>query len=154
MSIQIMKELLILILVILIVSCNIGKTETFASLQQLQGKWQRMEDTYKVDTETWTFQKTSIIVEDKYVYGNKVDTSKYELSYYLSKGIPDVYDSSKVGNIGTGTHIIYYSKLRKKILYYEIISLKGDILTLSHYAPRAVGRNAGTVTLILKRVSR
>ncbi len=147
-----MKNLLMLIIVF--VSCNIVKSETLATLQQLQGKWQRTEKIYKVDTETWTFQKTSITVEDKYVYGNKVDTSKYELSYYLSKGIPNVYDSSKVGNIDTGTHIIYYSKLRKMILYYEIVSIKGDILTISHYAPRAVGRNAGTVTITLKRISR
>lgn len=147
-----MKNLLILIIVF--VFCNIVKSETLATLQQLQGKWQRTEEIYKVDTETWTFQKTSIIVEDKYVYGNKVDTSKYELSYYLSKGIPNVYDSSKVGNIDTGTHIIYYSKLRKKKLYYEIVSIKGDILTLSRYAPRAVGRNAGLVTITLKRISR
>ena len=147
-----MKKLLILI--VLIVSCTISKAETLVTLQQLQGKWQRTEDTYKVDTQTWTFKKASFIVENKYVYRDKVDTSKYEISYYLSKGIPNVYDGSKVGKIGSGTHIIYYAKRRKKILSYKIVSLKGDTLTLSQYAPRAIGRNAGIVTITLKRVSR
>ena len=93
-------------------------------------------------------------MENKYVYRDKVDTSKYERFYYLSKGVPNVYDGSKVGKIGSGTHIIYYAKRRKKILSYEIVSLKGDTLTLSQYAPRAIGRNAGIVTIKLKRVSR
>ena len=133
---------------------NIAIAKTLVTLQQLQGKWQCTEEIYKVNTETWTFKKTSFIVEDKYVYKDKVDTSKYEISYYLSKGIPNVYDGSKVGKIGSGTHIIYYAKPRKKILSYKIVSLKGDTLTLSQYAPRAIGRNAGTVIITLKRVSR
>lgn len=147
-----MKKLLILI--ILIVSCNISKAETLVTLQQLQGMWQRTEDIYKVDTQTWTFKKTSFSVENKYVYRDKVDTSKYELSYYLSKGVPNVYDGSKVGKIGSGTHIIYYAEPRKKIMSYKIVSLKNDTLTISYYAPRAIGRNAGIVTITLKRVSR
>ena len=133
---------------------NIAIAKTLVTLQQLQGIWQRTEDTYKVDTQTWTFKKTSFIVENKYVYRDKVDTSKYEIFYYLSKGVPNVYDGSKVGKIGSGTHIIYYAKPRKKILSYKIVSLKGDTLTLSRYAPRAIGRNAGTVIITLKRVSR
>ena len=133
---------------------NIAIAKTLVTLQQLQGKWQRTEDTYKVDTQTWTFKKASFIVENKYVYRDKVDTSKYEIFYYLSKGVPNVYDGSKVGKIGSGTHIIYYAKPRKKILSYKIVSLKGDTLTLSQYAPRAIGRNAGTVIITLKRVSR
>ena len=147
-----MKKLLILI--ILIVSCNISKAETLVTLQQLQGMWQRTEDIYKVDTQTWTFKKTSFSVENKYVYRDKVDTSKYELSYYLSKGVPNVYDGSKVGKTGSGTHIIYYAEPRKKIMSYKIVSLKNDTLTISYYAPRAIGRNAGIVTITLKRVSR
>lgn len=137
-----------------VVSCNTGKTGNLVTLQQLQGKWQRTEDIYKVDTQTWTFQKASFIVENKYVYRDKIDNSKYEIFYYLSKGVPNVYDGSKVGKIGSGTHIIYYAKPRKKILSYKIVSLKGDTLTLSQYAPRAIGRNAGIVTITLKRVSR
>ena len=133
---------------------NIAIAKTLVTLQQLQGIWQRTEDTYKVDTQTWTFKKASFIVENKYVYRDKVDTSKYEIFYYLSKGVPNVYDGSKVGKIGSGTHIIYYAKPRKKILSYKIVSLKGDTLTLSQYAPRAIGRNAGTVIITLKRVSR
>ena len=146
-----MKKLLILI--VLIVSSTISKAETLVTLQQLQGKWQRTEDTYKVDTQTWTFKKASFIVENKYVYRDKVDTSKYEMFYYLSKGVPNVYDGSKVGKIGSGTHIIYYAKPRKKILSYKIVSLKDDTLTISYYTPRAIGRNAGIVTITLKRVS-
>ena len=139
---------------VLMAFANIAIAKTLVTLQQLQGKWQCTEEIYKVNTETWTFKKTSFIVEDKYVYKDKVDTSKYEISYYLSKGIPNVYDGSKVGKIGSGTHIIYYAKPRKKILSYKIVSLKGDTLTLSQYAPRAIGRNAGTVIITLKRVSR
>ena len=139
---------------VLMAFANIAIAKTLVTLQQLQGKWQRTEDTYKVDTQTWTFKKTSFIVENKYVYRDKVDTSKYEMFYYVSKGVPNVYDGSKVGKIGSGTHIIYYAKPRKKILSYKIVSLKGDTLTLSQYAPRAIGRNAGTVIITLKRVSR
>ena len=139
---------------VLMAFANIAIAKTLVTLQQLQGIWQRTEDTYKVDTQTWTFKKTSFIVEDKYVYKDKVDTSKYEISYYLSKGIPNVYDGSKVGKIGSGTHIIYYAKPRKKILSYKIVSLKDDTLTISYYTPRAIGRNAGTVIITLKRVSR
>ena len=139
---------------VLMAFANIAIAKTLVTLQQLQGIWQRTEDTYKVDTQTWTFKKTSFIVENKYVYRDKVDTSKYETFYYLSKGVPNVYDGSKVGKIGSGTHIIYYAKPRKKILSYKIVSLKGDTLTLSQYAPRAIGRNAGTVIITLKRVSR
>lgn len=139
---------------VLMAFANIAIAKTLVTLQQLQGKWQRTEDTYKVDTQTWTFKKASFIVENKYVYRDKVDTSKYEIFYYLSKGVPNVYDGSKVGKIGSGTHIIYYAKPRKKILSYKIVSLKGDTLTLSQYAPRAIGRNAGTVIITLKRVSR
>ena len=139
---------------VLMAFANIAIAKTLVTLQQLQGIWQCTEDIYKVNTETWTFKKTSFMVEDKYVYKDKVDTSKYEISYYLSKGIPNVYDGSKVGKIGSGTHIIYYAKPRKKILSYEIVSLKDDTLTLSQYAPRAIGRNAGIVTITLKRVSR
>ena len=133
---------------------NIAIAKTLVTLQQLQGIWQRTEDTYKVDTQTWIFKKASFIVENKYVYRDKVDTSKYEMFYYLSKGVPNVYDGSKVGKIGSGTHIIYYAKPRKKILSYKIVSLKDDTLTISYYAPRAIGRNAGTVIITLKRVSR
>ena len=143
-----------IMLMVLMAFANIAIAKTLVTLQQLQGKWQRTEDTYKVDTQTWTFKKASFIVENKYVYRDKVDTSKYEIFYYLSKGVPNVYDGSKVGKIGSGTHIIYYTKPRKKILSYEIVSLKGDTLTLSQYAPRAIGRNAGTVIITLKRVSR
>ena len=143
-----------IILIVLMAFANIAIAKTLVTLQQLQGKWQCTEDTYNEDTETWTFKKTSFTVEYKYVYKDKVDTSKYEISYYLSKGIPNVYDGSKVGKIGSGTHIIYYAKRRKKILSYEIVSLKGDTLILSQYAPRAIGRNAGTVIITLKRVSR
>lgn len=139
---------------VLMAFANIAIAKTLVTLQQLQGIWQRTEDTYKVDTQTWTFKKTSFIVENKYVYKDKIDTSKYEISYYLSKGIPNVYDGSKVGKIGSGTHIIYYANPRKKILSYEIVSLKGDTLILSQYAPRAIGRNAGIVTITLKRESR
>lgn len=139
---------------VLMAFANIAIAKTLVTLQQLQGIWQRTEDTYKVDTQTWTFKKASFIVENKYVYRDKVDTSKYEIFYYLSKGVPNVYDGSKVGKIGSGTHIIYYAKPRKKILSYKIVSLKGDTLTLSQYAPRAIGRNAGTVIITLKRVSR
>lgn len=139
---------------VLMAFANIAIAKTLVTLQQLQGKWQCTEDIYKVNTETWTFKKASFIVENKYVYRDKVDTSKYEIFYYLSKGIPNVYDGSKVGKIGSGTHIIYYAKPRKKILSYKIVSLKGDTLTLSQYAPRAIGRNAGIVTMTLKRVSR
>ena len=143
-----------IMIMVLMAFANIAIAKTLVTLQQLQGKWQCTEEIYKVNTETWTFKKTSFIVEDKYVYKDKVDTSKYEISYYLSKGIPNVYDGSKVGKIGSGTHIIYYAKPRKKILSYKIVSLKGDTLTLSQYAPRAIGRNAGTVIITLKRVSR
>ena len=143
-----------IMLIVLMAFANIAIAKTLVTLQQLQGIWQRTEDTYKVDTQTWTFKKTSFIVENKYVYRDKVDTSKYEIFYYLSKGVPNVYDGSKVGKIGSGTHIIYYAKPRKKILSYKIVSLKGDTLTLSQYAPRAIGRNAGTVIITLKRVSR
>ena len=139
---------------VLMAFANIGIAKTLVTLQQLQGKWQCTEDTYNEDTEMWTFKKTSFTVEYKYVYKDKVDTSKYEMFYYLSKGVPNVYDGSKVGKIGSGTHIIYYAKPRKKILSYKIVSLKGDTLTLSQYAPRAIGRNAGIVTITLKRVSR
>ena len=139
---------------VLMAFANIAIAKTLVTLQQLQGIWQRTEDTYKVDTQTWTFKKASFIVENKYVYRDKVDTSKYEIFYYLSKGVPNVYDGFKVGKIGSGTHIIYYAKPRKKILSYKIVSLKGDTLTLSQYAPRAIGRNAGIVTITLKRVSR
>lgn len=138
---------------VLMAFANIAIAKTLVTLQQLQGKWQCTEDIYKVNTETWTFKKASFIVENKYVYRDKVDTSKYEIFYYLSKGIPNVYDGSKVGKIGSGTHIIYYAKPRKKILSYKIVSLKGETLTLSQYAPRAIGRNAGIVTIKLKRVS-
>lgn len=133
---------------------NIAIAKTLVTLQQLQGKWQCTEDIYKVNTETWTFKKASFIVENKYVYRDKVDTSKYEIFYYLSKGVPNVYDGSKVGKIGSGTHIIYYAKPRKKILSYKIVSLKDDTLTISYHAPRAIGRNAGIVIIKLKRVSR
>ena len=143
-----------IMLMVLMAFANIAIAKTLVTLQQLQGMWQRTEDIYKEDTQTWTFKKASFIVENKYVYRDKVDTSKYEIFYYLSKGVPNVYDGSKVGKIGSGTHIIYYSKRRKKILSYEIVSLKGDTLTLSQYAPRAIGRNAGIVTITLKRVSR
>lgn len=143
-----------IMIMVLMAFANIAIAKTLVTLQQLQGIWQRTEDTYKVDTQTWTFKKTSFIVENKYVYRDKVDTSKYEIFYYLSKGVPNVYDGSKVGKIGSGTHIIYYAKPRKKILSYKIVSLKGDTLTLSQYAPRAIGRNAGTVIITLKRVSR
>ena len=143
-----------IMIMVLMAFANIAIAKTLVTLQQLQGIWQRTEDTYKVDTQTWIFKKASFIVENKYVYRDKVGTSKYEMFYYLSKGVPNVYEGSKVGKIGSGTHIIYYAKPRKKILSYEIVSLKGDTLTLSQYAPRAIGRNAGTVIITLKRVSR
>ena len=124
---------------VLMAFANIAIAKTLVTLQQLQGKWQCTEDIYKVNTETWTFKKASFIVENKYVYRDKVDTSKYEIFYYLSKGVPNVYDGSKVGKIGSGTHIIYYAKPRKKIVSYKIVSLKDDTLTISYYTPRAIG---------------
>ncbi len=56
-----------IMIMVLMAFANIAIAKTLVTLQQLQGKWQCTEDIYKVNTETWTFKKTSFIV-GKYVF--------------------------------------------------------------------------------------
>lgn len=48
---------------------------------------------------------------------------------------------------------IYYAKIRKIVRSYEIVSLKNDVLTLRYYAEKAIGRDAGYVTKVFRRIS-
>lgn len=144
----------IVIIIILMTFANISIARVNVTIQQLTGTWKVIDPAYDDFIETYGFSKKSMSWTRQYFFNSKVETYTNESHYYLSTGIPIRYDSTLVGKVKSGTHIIYYAPKRKLIKYYEIVSLKGDILTISYYAPRAVGRNAGTVTLTLKRVSR
>ena len=50
-----------IMIMVLMVFANIAIAKTLVTLQQLQGIWQRTEDTYKVDTQTWTFKKQVLL---------------------------------------------------------------------------------------------
>ncbi len=148
-----MKRILISFIA-LFVSINVSKAKVVVTLQQLEGTWVVIDPTYEDMSETCRFFNNQFAWTRQYDLRSRVETLTNNIQYYLSTGIPVRYDSTLVGKVKSGTHIIYYAPKRKLIKYYEIVSLKGDILTISYYAPRAVGRNAGTVTLTLKRVSR
>lgn len=148
-----MKRMLIFF-IILFVSVNVSIAEVAVTLQQLEGTWVVIDPTYDDMSETCRFSNNQFTWIRQYKFSSRVETLTNKIQYYLSTGIPTKYDSTLVGKIKSGTHIIYYAPKRKLIKNYEIVSLKGDTLVISYYAPRAVGRNAGTVTLTLKRVSR
>ena len=145
-----MKKLFTLIL--LLAFCSGIKAGTPILLSQLIGKWKLIDENYKDCVNTWEF--TGDTMKQTWKYKLIDAPSIYSRPYYLFTGIPSKYEPSLVWQTRSGTHIIYYSKRRKKVLSYEIVSLKGDTLTLSQFAPRAIGRNAGIVTITLKRVSR
>lgn len=124
------------------------------TLQQLEGTWKIIDPVYDDLIETWKISDQTLTWIDDYIYSDHVETNTHFLPFYLFNGVPKSYDASLVGKSKDGTDIIYYVKQAKKIKNYKIISIKNDTLILSDYAPRAVGRNAGTVILTLKRVSR
>lgn len=142
-----------IILIVLMAFANIAIAKVNVSIQELMGTWKVINPTYNDMIETFDFTKTSMSYTRQYSYNSKTETYTNKSQYYLSTGIPVKYDSTLVGKVKTGTHIIYVLKM-KLIKHYEIVSLKNDTLTISYYVPRAIGRNAGTVTLTLKRVSR
>ena len=144
----------IIILSFFIVSSISAMSEKYISLSQLEGTWQRIEDVYKLDTQIWKISKSMITIENKRVYSSNVEIFSQNIPYFLSVGIPQTYDSSSVGHINNGTHIIYYAPQRKLVRNYEIIKLNKNTLVLGYFTPRTIGRKAGTVTLTLKRVSR
>lgn len=139
---------------VLMAFANIAIAKVNVSIQELMGTWKVINPTYNDLIETFDFTKTSMSYTRQYSYNSKAETYTNKSQYYLSTGIPAKYNSTLVGKAKSGTHIIYYAKPRKKILSYKIVSLKDNTLTISYYAPRAIGRNAGIVTIKLKRVSR
>ena len=141
-------------LIVLMAFANIAIAKVNVSIQELKGTWKVINPTYNDLIETFDFSNTSMSYTRQYSYNSKTETYTNKSQYYLSTGIPVKYDSTLVGKVKTGTHIIYYLLKMKLIKHYEIVSLKNDTLTISYYVPRAIGRNAGTVTLTLKRVSR
>lgn len=139
---------------VLMAFANIAIAKVNISIQELMGTWKVINPTYNDLIETFDFTKTSMSYTRQYSYNSKSETYTNKSQYYLSTGIPAKYNSTLVGKAKSGTHIIYYVQKKKLIKHYEIVSLKDNTLTISYYAPRAIGRNAGTVTIKLKRVSR
>lgn len=143
-----------IMIMVLMAFANIAIAKVNISIQELMGTWKVINPTYNDLIETFDFTKTSMSYTRQYSYNSKAETYTNKSQYYLSTGIPTKYNSTLVGKAKNGTHIIYYAQKKKLIKHYEIVSLKDNTLTISYYAPRAIGRNAGTVTLTLKRVSR
>ena len=146
-----MKKFIILT-VVFCMSCGFVNAGQRIQLSQLIGTWELLDDNGKDISTKWEFSDRKYRSVTKYQLINR--TSMYEKDYYLSTGIPLSYDSTLVGKVKSGTHIILYSKILNNIRYYEIVSLKDDILTLRFYSERSFGRNAGCYNIMLKRISR
>ena len=147
-----MKKFIVLITVF-VISCGFVNAGQRIQLSQLIGTWELLDDDEKDVSIKWKFSDRNYRSITTYQLIDK--TSMYEKDYYLSTGIPLRYDSTLVGKVKSGTHIILYSKvLNNNIRYYEIVSLENDILTLKFYCERSFGRNAGYYTIMLKHISR
>ena len=145
-----MKKFIVLITVFCI-SCGIVNAGQRIQLSQLIGTWELLDNRYEDMFTIWNFSNRKL--RSIAIYGLINDTLKLEKDYYLSTGIPLRYDSTLVGKVKSGTHIIYYAKNRKIVRSYEIVSLKNDVLTLRYYAEKAIGRDAGYVTKVFRRIS-
>ena len=146
-----MKKFIVLITVF-VISCGFVNAGQRIQLNQLIGTWELLDDRYEGEYVKWEISDKKLRDITTYQLINK--TSILETEYYLSTGIPQRYDSTLVGKVKSGTHIIFFAKIRKIIRYYEIVSLENDILTLKFYCERAIGREAGFDTMKLKRISR
>ena len=60
---------------------------------------------------------------------NKI-LSTWKFRFYLSDGIPERFDFSRVGMSDSGTHIVKYDSDSRSILCNKVISIHGDSLTL------------------------
>ena len=145
-----MKKFIVLITV-LVISCGFVNAVQRIQLNQLIGTWELLDDRYDGEYVKWEISDKKLRDITTYQLINK--TSILETEYYLSTGIPQRYDSTLVGKVKSGTHIIYYAGIRKTIRYFEIESLQNNILTLRYYTEKAIGREAGYVTKVFKRIS-
>ena len=145
-----MKKFIVLITVF-VISCGFVNAGQRIQLNQLIGTWELLDDRYEGEYVKWEISNQRLRKYRTYQILNK--TSIYEKEYYLSTGIPQRYDSTLVGKVKSGTHIIYYAGIRKTIRYFEIVSLQNNILTLRYYTEKAIGREAGYVTKVFKRIS-
>ena len=145
-----MKKFIVLITVF-VISCGFVNAVQRIQLNQLIGTWELLDDRYDGEYVKWEISDKKLRDITTYQLINK--TSILETEYYLSTGIPQRYDSTLVGKVKSGTHIIYYAGIRKTIRYFEIESLQNNILTLRYYTEKAIGREAGYVTKVFKRIS-
>ena len=143
-----MKKFIVLITVF-VISCGFVNAGQRIQLNQLIGTWELLDDRYKDTSEKWIISDKMITTIRNYKIIN--ETLKFEKKFYLSTGIPLRYDSTLVGKVKSGTHIIYYAKMLKFIRYYEIASLKNDILTLRYYHEKSIGRDEGYDFKVFKR---
>ena len=146
-----MKKFIVLITV-LVISCGFVDAGQRIQLNQLIGTWELLDDRYKDTSEKWIISDKMITTIRNYKIIN--ETLKFEKKFYLSTGIPLRYDSTLVGKVKSGTHIIYYAKMLKIIRSYEIVSLKNDILTLKYYHEKSIGRDEGYDFKVFKHISR
>ena len=145
-----MKKFIVLITVFCM-SCGFVNAGQRIQLSQLIGTWALLDDRYEGESTKWKISDQGLRKYVTYQILNKTSISEKE--YYLSTGIPDSYDSTLVGKVKSGTHIIYYAGIRKAVRYFEIVSLKNNILTLRYYTEKAIGRDAGYVTKVFRRIS-
>lgn len=119
-----MKKFIVLITV-LVISCGFVNAVQRIQLNQLIGTWELLDDRYDGEYVKWEISDKKLRDITTYQLINK--TSILETEYYLSTGIPQRYDSTLVGKVKSGTHIIFFAKMRKIIRYYEIVSLENNI---------------------------
>ena len=113
-----MKKFIVLITVFCI-SCSFVNAGQRIQLSQLIGTWELLDNRYKDMSTIWNFSNRKL--RSVAIYGLINDTLKLEKDYYLYMGIPLRYDSTLVGKVKRGTHIIYYAKMRKIVRSYEIV---------------------------------
>ena len=143
-----MKHLLITFIA-LCMYCTCANAQQTISLQQLNGTtWKEVSN--DAPYITLKFTKTNINDTADYTVGVAVDN----YPYYLETKEPTTFSLSKVGKNATGCYIVKYNTKIKVFIYYKVVSLKNDTLTL-YYEPdeNAIGGNSKRgFNIVYKRV--
>ncbi|MDE6151519.1 MAG: hypothetical protein K2G12_06005 [Prevotella sp.] len=160
-----MKTILAMALCTLILSCHSGKTQTATEQESSGTETERLETVSLKQLSGTEWVQISPKCRNSYqiigfsdsTFTRKITIrqilSTWKFRFYLSDGIPERFDSSRVGISDSGTHIVKYNSDSRSILCNKVISLHGDTLTLySKNEPGSIVEDIHDTVFVFKRL--
>ena len=142
----------ILSILVFFLCCTLYAQQTI-TLSQLNGTtWRQIVPNRKMSPLTVSLTNTRITRTTNYLRLNESVTNSF--AYYLDTKIPTSFISKNVGKKQSGSYIVEYLSNTDSFIYYKVVSLKSDTLTL-YYEPdeNAIGGNSKRgFNIVYKRV--